>query len=305
MVSVYFDLNITNHSILMIPNWRLFVRLLFLICVLTEMEAIIMKNPLFLVFIFLCVLIFSACKSDKPIEIDLTSATSQDMLESNGDNKSIWDILENGDLLLSNELMELFYEYYRKNPSELQLLPSFALNDIPNWDELTNFILVMSETEERDSEGYSWLRTELFEQTVKRYFPDFTYIHHSSAFLTFMDEGYRSVGYDNPGVVYYRLLSIINDGGYYFAEFAGFGINEGDFLGYSEGKNTNAIKDAINMQEINNPQLISEAMLQIFKQNDYAEKLELTEQVRITFRKSNNPGNAFTYLSCERQVFSQ
>jgi hypothetical protein len=279
--------------------------------------------------LFLSLLLLSGCGRERPPESTQTpypsntesptsaaagtpsptQATSPAEENSNALNiEALRDTLQNAELTVSDDLISLFYNYYNMtydeitHSLELRLLPSFDRGETPQWDALTHFIFYPADKEKTENGGY-FIPRENLKAAVNRFFPSFEYTDRDSDFLQYTNGGYVPVGWDDNGSVFYRLTRISKDAdGVYKAMFDGFWTNETDFWPEEESvsHNAKAIFEAAGVKEFSSSRDVSKVMLQILLRDDYAEILELGEQVSIAFKLSDDPDYAFQYLSCER-----
>ncbi|HHT01483.1 MAG TPA: hypothetical protein GXZ96_02150 [Firmicutes bacterium] len=205
---------------------------------------------------------------------------------------------------VSEELVELFLKYQFENWHQLcewRLLPAFNSEQAPDWDQLTQFVFVMSDQVQRDDNGIYTLTAQAFEKEVDRFFWELEYAHRSSTFLWYSLGIYTPTGWDITGATYYRLKALAKTGeDSYTATLDGFPFWEGDDFRYpdSVSKNMRAVINYLGA-EIAGAKF-EDNLIEILRRPDYSEILQRAEQLEITFKLSPHPGHVFVYLSCQR-----
>lgn len=199
-----------------------------------------------------------------------------------------------------------FNNYFKDRRMELWLLPSFAKDTTPNWDDLTLFILC--NTFDQWQDGY--ISKDYFAETVKKYFGDIEYTHKSSAYLTYQDGKYTPSGLSYHGSYIYELTNLKRgqsiDGkdsweawltGYYFRE------TDGEPNGPGLSENAKAVYAEMKKDDYYGPPNFYEACDRMVLRNPKS-VLQPAAEWQIEFRVNDSLGEIyFTYLSCEKKEY--
>ena len=292
----------------------------------------IKSKPMLVIVLLFCLIILTACDGSSPVPDDtsLSSVDNVGQLDDPDDTKllSVDNLSQLGDgecapahaikttlqnsasPVIDEELVALFFNYYIEDHQyggpyhsyELRLLPNFAAREAPDWDQLTQFVFMMSTQVERDYDGTYTLSKKGFEETVDRFFADIEYSHDSSAFLHLVEDTYTPTGWGIHDSVYYRLYELSKIGEDTFrAAFDGFWFWEED--GFSQpydevSENMRAVMDYVEERKLEGKKV--DIILKILQDPHYSELLKKGEHLEITFKLSSEPEYAFTYLSGKR-----
>lgn len=168
-----------------------------------------------------------------------------------GSQAQIVNDLLYADRAVTNSAIHFFYDYYRKNGLELLYMPDFNDREL-DWNLLTKFVYTRSLASRTwlQDQARSFLTTEEFDATVKKYFPGIKYTHQSSTWLNYKDGKYTPVGWSDHGFRCYYLSELERskdgNGGYRFkAKLLGYQFWEEDFLEGTEflSPNMQALKN--------------------------------------------------------------
>lgn len=207
---------------------------------------------------------------------------------------------------VDENLVRLFYDYQiESGPNvcyEWRLLPDFGSGKKPDWDQLTQFVAIMSIRIDRDYFGKIPLTAQRFKEIVERFLTGVEIKHRSSVYLDFSNGEYTATGWDVTGSTYYRLTSLSKAGeGIYTATFDGFSFREPDDFSSpytAVSDNMKALMDYCG--EGSADAGFRHILGEVLKRPDYAEILKRDQQPEITFELTDDPRYAFRYLSCKR-----
>lgn len=202
----------------------------------------------------------------------------------------------------TDSLEEQFFRYYDAHNHELTMMPAFEKGHLPNWDDLTLFVLLNNDNR-LTIDGSQALTADTFSQIVLRFFGKLEYQDESSKYLTFKDDAYTAVPGDTMRNGYFRLKQITTDGNEYTAAFDAFFFTDPDFTEEYEKATPNqrAVRDRAQTKDFLQPGDFANAILEIFMESDYASVLDVSETIIITFSLSGDSAYPFIYLSCEIQ----
>lgn len=202
----------------------------------------------------------------------------------------------------SDSLEKQFFLYYQAHNYELAMMPVFEKNSLPNWDDLTLFVLLNNDNQ-MTIDGVQALTAETFTQTVTRFFGTVKYSDKSSKHMTFKDGIYTAVPGDTMRSGYFWLKEMDAVDSEYTATFDAFYFGDMDFTADYEQATPNqrAVRDQAGTKDFLQPLPFASAMLEILENEDYASILDVSETVTITFSLSNDPKNPLTYTSCSVQ----
>lgn len=258
-----------------------------------------------MVFI-LCALLFCfgilcACAINPPTEEQETVSAGTDAQSSDG---GLLKSLLAEPLEISEELITLFFQYYRLNTYELSMLPPFSASKQVDWDLLTLYTylsFVRPRNEAVYDNSSDVLTKEAFAETVRKYFGEVDYTDHSSAYLTYADGVYTMEPVDATRNGYYCLTDISKDaGGVYTASFDVLFFSETERSDSYEQASSNikVIRDAAGTKEVMQKAAFEKAVLDIFCSVDARETLDMTEKITIQFTLSGDNTFLFVYKSC-------
>ena len=202
----------------------------------------------------------------------------------------------------SDSLEKQFFRYYQLHNYELAMMPAFESSSLPNWDDLTLFVLLDNDNR-MDVDGTQAMTYETFAQTVTRFFGMTDYSDKSSKYLLFEDGVYTAVPGDTvrSGYFWLKEMNVVSD--VYTATFDAFYFNDLDYTSdYDEAsQNQRVVRDRVGVRDLLQPSTFASTMLEILENEDYASILDVSETVTVTFSLSSDPKYPLTYTSCSIQ----
>lgn len=206
-------------------------------------------------------------------------------------------------LVVSDELIEAFY-YYLPFETELNFLPEFGGGQAVNWDELSLFIFEEYQALFPEPGLERELTQGEFKEMAERLLKDVTYTDQSSLYLTYEDNKYICGNFSMSGGTDYRLTKIEKDEqGVYSATFDRLLFSEGETFDFETSKNVKAIYDSVGATEPLQNHDFQPALVNILIQDNYAEILDMSGDITITFTLSGDPIYPFRYHSCVRTLY--
>ncbi len=207
----------------------------------------------------------------------------------------------------SERLETQFFRYYQAHNYELAMLPAFEKGHLPNWDDLTLFVLLNNDDWcVVDDTQAKVLTTEAFFKTVARFFGAAEYRDKSSKYLTLKENVYQAVPGDTMRSGFFRLKELSAADGEYTARFDAFYFADEDYTTEYEKATPNqkAVRDQAGVKDQLQPPQFADAMLEILSKDDHAAVLDVSETVTITFCLSGDPRYPLTYTSCRVQQYN-
>ena len=212
------------------------------------------------------------------------------------------------ELSVTPHLISQFFTYYKDHYYELTYLPDFsAENNEPDWDDLSLYILLRFEYDNKDSSAPIWqLSDTQFRETMQKHMQPVIYTDKPSHYLDYENGLYTADGFGLDGAVYYRLLDIAEDDqNIYTATFDMLSFGELELIDREISPNLNAVLDYAQTVLHQDPKEVSssgpkfhQAIEAIFLEDNYAELLDLSGQVTVQFTLTGNPDSPFYYVSC-------
>ncbi len=251
-----------------------------------------MRRKIGLLCLLLMAMLFTGC----------TEKTNDS--EKSDPNERLLLALKEATEMDSERLETQFFRYYQAHNHELSMLPAFEKGQLPNWDDLTLFVL-LNNVDRSGAAGaqVQKIPTEAFSQTVTRFFGAVEYQDKSSKYLTLGDAVYTAVPGDTMRAGFFRLKELSEADGEYTASFDAFYFADVDYTAEYEKATPNqkAVRDQAGSKDPLQPPQFADAMLEILSKDDYAAVLAVSETATITFCLSGDAKYPLTYTSCRVQ----
>lgn len=225
-------------------------------------------------------------------------------------------------LAVTEDAISQFFWYYDEHYLELDEMPEFYEGEEPDWDWLTLFVwLCFWQDHPELAYGDGRISTAQFEETLRTYLPEVIYTHGSWGDFDYKNGYYMPGGFDTLEIInYYRLRALNKKAdGVYQAAFDVLAINALEY-GWVHRKDEPVVfeMNSPNMQMVYRyaketwgwdliedheddwEQRFEQTIEAIFLREDYGDILEMSYQVVIEFRLSDDPLHPIQYLSCDR-----
>lgn len=264
-----------------------------------------MKKIIYLFVVLLIVVNFGSCDMSSSEVIEENHTNQSEIQTDITQVDSLYGILSGENIILSEALVEHFYNYYESHSKELRFLPTFDGESPIDWDSLTLFVRLNTQTE-TDAQEIPYITEDSFNETVSRFFGQLSYTAQDSSFSTYSDGRYILTGMSYGGAVYYKLRSIErSEDDVFTASFDGISFNETDFFSaYDEAsENMKAVMDANNINTTSDILLVGilkEYIHNTIMSENYKQLFKIDETVTIQFTLSDNEDYPIVYLSCTR-----